>query len=159
MSGEKEREKERLSGSDDNECGENERRVRTKDVQDWQLAYGMQPREDSKLTDLYARGLLDAALTADSVARELVATDFLYKNTLYPEILEDFLRGVANRCKRENPSLTWNQVWEIVRFYGPDVLKLMMCTHCCVTIPETRSHHKNDSCASSLLPTVVSTSE
>jgi len=82
----------------------------------------MAPRSDSRLTDLYAEGAID--LQADEVARELVATEFLYKETLYGDLIEEFMRITADRLKEEY-DLSWSATWEIVRFYAPHALKLL----------------------------------
>jgi hypothetical protein len=88
----------------------------------WQRYYNMEPRADSRLTQRYVAGEVDWPV--DMVARELVATEFLYKETLYGELIEDFLRGVAARLRREH-GLSWTATWNIVKFYGPVALKLM----------------------------------
>lgn len=113
----------------------NEARVaRTEQVQAWQRHYGMEPRNDSKLTELYATGALN--WPADAVARELVATEFIFANTLYSELLEDFMRGVANALRMRHPRLSWTATWSIVRFYAPIALKLMSLDACSVRIPD-----------------------
>lgn len=106
---------------------------RTAAVCRWQTAYGMAPRADSALTRLYARGDID--WTADEVARELVATDFVYSHTLYGEVIEDFMRAVCARLRREH-KLSWTAAWRIVRFYAPLALKCMCVDACGVRIPE-----------------------
>ena len=99
----------------------------------WQRYYGMEPRNDSRLTRMYVNGeIID---TPDAVARELMATDFIYKTTLYGEVIEQFLRGLAERLRNEY-RLTWTETWEIVQFYGPIGLKLLMAMRCQAVIPE-----------------------
>ena len=88
----------------------------------WQRFYGMEPRDDSHLTNQYVKGMV--CEPADCVARELVATDYVYKNTLYGEVIEIFLRQVADRV-RKRYTLSWKSTWAIVRFYGPIALRLM----------------------------------
>jgi len=88
----------------------------------WQRHYNMEPRSDSRLTERFVAGEIDWPV--DAVARELVATEFLYRETLYGELLEDFMRGVAERLRREH-GLSWTATWNIVRFYAPTALKLM----------------------------------
>lgn len=104
-------------------------------VHGWQRHYGMEPRADSKLTELFADGQLGYT-SADVVARELLATDVIYKRTLYGEIIVDFLRGVAARLRKEHPGLSWTATWNIVRFYGPIALKLMCVSSSGIVIPE-----------------------
>ena len=100
---------------------------RVKLIHDWQRFYRMEPRNDSKLTELFASGNLN--MSPDQVARELMATDFIYKYTLYGELIEEFMRKVADRLKRQY-NLTWTATWQIVRFYAPMGLKLicLICT-------------------------------
>jgi len=99
----------------------------------WQRYYNMEPRDDSKLTRLFVEGKVDWPV--DVVARELMATDFIYKNTLYGEVIEEFMRGVADRLKRKH-RLSWTATWDVVRFYAPIALKLMLLDRCGVRIPE-----------------------
>ena len=109
---------------------EEERRVQ---LHAWQRYYGMEPRDDSHLTRQFIEGLLP--VPADRVARELVATDFIYKRTLYGDVLETFLREVAKRLRKRIRPLSWKATWEIVRFYGPIALRLMCVSSAKVCIP------------------------
>lgn len=102
-------------------------------VHAWQRHYNMVPRADSRLTDLFARGLV--RMNADEVARELIATDFVFQHTLYGEVIEEFLRRVADTL-RERHRLSWTATWDIARFYGPIALKLMCVSSSGVTIPD-----------------------
>lgn len=110
--------------------------ARRDDVRAWQRYYNMTPREDSRLTELYAYGQTDPRLDASAVARELLATDYLYKHSLYGEVLEDFLRRVAQELRTYHPTLSWTATWDIVRFYGPSALKLMCVSSGGLTIPD-----------------------
>lgn len=74
-------------------------------------------------------------MTSQEVARELMATDFIYKNTLYGEVIEDFMREVAMNL-REMHNISWTATWTIVRAYAPMALKLMMLSSSSLTIPE-----------------------
>ena len=112
-----------------------EREARVAMVHAWQRHYGMEPRADSKLTELFADGQLGYT-SADGVARELLATDVIYKRTLYGEVIEDFLRRVAARLRGEHPGLSWTATWHIVRFYGPIALTLMCVSSSGLVIPE-----------------------
>jgi hypothetical protein len=94
----------------------------------------MEPRTDSRLTELFCTDKLSEDWTADIVVRELVATDFLFKNTLYGEILEDFMRMVAYELRRRY-RLTWTKTWEIVKFYAPIALKLLCLERSGLMIP------------------------
>lgn len=93
----------------------------------------MEPRSDSRLTDLYVQGHL--AMPADVVARELMATEFLYQRTAYGCLLQDFMRSVADRLRKEH-TLSWTATWRIVQFYGPIALKLMCLSASRLAIPE-----------------------
>ena len=112
-----------------------ERAHRIAELHAWQRHYNMEPRADSKLTELFADGHL-GAMRVDEVARELVATDFLYKHTLYGDVIEDFMRRVAERLRAEHPGLSWARTWEVVRIYAPIALKLMCVSSAGVRIPE-----------------------
>lgn len=101
-------------------------------VHAWQREYGMTPRSDSKLTRMFADGEVD--MSADEVARELVAVDFVYRHTLYGDVIEDFMRLVAARL-RERHRISWPATWNIVRFYAPIALKLMCVNAAGVRIP------------------------
>ena len=102
----------------------------------WQRWYNMEPRTDSRLTQLYVDGKLPPHVTPQEVARELMSVDFIYKHTLYGELIEAFMRAFANRLRSEYPHLTWTQTWEMTRFHGPAALKLYMLLDCKLQIPE-----------------------
>ena len=104
-------------------------------VKEWQRFYNMVPREDSQLTKLYCTDQLPPSWSADVVARELVATDFIYQHTLYGEMLEEFMRVVAKRLKQKY-GLTWKSTWDIVKFYGPIACKLLSLERCGLAIPQ-----------------------
>lgn len=99
----------------------------------WQRFYNMEPRADSRLTQRYVDGELDAPV--DVVARELVATEFLYQQTMYGCLIEEFMRRVATRLREEH-ALSWSATWDIVRFYGPIALKLMCLSASGAVVPE-----------------------
>ena len=99
----------------------------------WQRHYHIEPRGDSRLAELFVQG--QVAMRADEVARELMCTDFLYKRTLYGDLLEGFLRRVAARLRQEH-ELTWTATWSVVRFYGPLALKLMCLSSSGLYMPE-----------------------
>ena len=112
-----------------------DRGARLSAVHAWQRYYNMEPRSDSKLTGLYADGAID--WPPEQVARELVATEFLYAETLYGNLLEEFLRVVAARLRTDvAPGLAWPATWEIVRFYGPTAFKLLNLEYCGLRIPD-----------------------
>ena len=96
----------------------------------------MTPRSDSQLTRLFVDGHLGPDMTPEVVARELMATDFIYKNTLYGEVIEEYMRCVADAL-RATYGLTWTSTWTITRFYAPVALKLMCLNASGVVIPES----------------------
>ena len=106
---------------------------RLEELHKWQLFYNMEPRSDSTLTDRYVRG--EVPWPVEVVARELMATDHIYKATLYGEMIEEYMRALAARIRTRH-DLTWTKTWEIVRFYGPISLKLLMLLSCNASIPE-----------------------
>ena len=124
---------------------------RTDAVHAEQRRLHMEPRSDSNLTRLFAEGQLDPCVTPDVVARELMATDFIYKNTLYGEVIEEYMRHVAGSL-RETYKLTWSSTWTITRFYAPIALKLMCLSASGVVIPP---HLCPDVPISPAMPTVI----
>ena len=102
------------------------------ELENLQRSYGMEPRKDSYLSKMYANNETD--LSALDVVKELISVDYIYKNTLYGETIEDYMRELAQLIK-ENYKLSWNQTWEIVKFYGPDSLKLMSIISTNTSIP------------------------
>lgn len=107
--------------------------ARREEVRYWQRFLNMTPRNDSRLTDMYARG--EVYMSADEVARELVATDFIYRYTLYENQIEEFMRGVAVYLK-DMYSLSWKATWKIVKFYGPIAMKIISLIQTDLRIPE-----------------------
>jgi hypothetical protein len=106
----------------------------------------MEPRADSSLTEMYARG--EVHMSAEEVARELMATDFIYKNTFYGEVIEDFMRGVAEQLRYIHAPLSWTSTWTIVRAYAPSALKLMLLSGTGMRIPNALCVPNNDDDAS-----------
>ena len=96
---------------------------------------GMAPRTDSRLTIQYARGTCDPIYsTASVVAQELVLVDFVFRETLYGEIVEDVMRAVAHRLKKTYRRASWHDVWDVTKFYVPTMLKL----YCLMSTPHGR---------------------
>ena len=100
-----------------------------------QRRLGMVPRNDSRLTELFAQEKLPPFMTAEVVARELMCTDFVYKETLYGELIEEYMRCVAKHL-RDAYQLSWNATWNVTRFYAPIALKLMCVSSSGIRIPE-----------------------
>lgn len=107
---------------------------RRDEVCEAQRQLNMTPRDDSRLTELFAHGQLPPYMTAGVVARELMCTDFIYKNTLYGEVIEDYMRVVATSL-REAYRLSWDATWNITRFYAPIALKLMCVSSSGIRVP------------------------
>lgn len=94
-------------------------------VHDAQRELGMDPRDDSQLTYNFAIKALEEEDNPRAIANELNIVNNLYNNTRYGVILEEVLRGIAQHVK-DRYRLSWKDTWEIVRFYGPTMLKM----HC-----------------------------
>lgn len=106
-------------------CDDELVRHRTETVHQALLSLGAEPRSDSELTAKYAHGVADPTyVLPEDVAHTLFAVDFVYKRTLYPEIVSDAMRIVANRLKRQYEHLSWTAIWNVVRFYAPTALKV-----------------------------------
>lgn len=94
-----------------------------------QRRLGMEPRDDSYLTFNYASGELDrddsSAYVPSTIANELFIVDRIHKETTYSQILEDTMRELAHDIRTQY-RLDWVTTWDIVRFYGPTLIKL----HC-----------------------------
>ena len=114
--------------------------ARVAEVHAHQCALNMAPRSDSHLTELYATEQLPPDMDASVVARELMATHYLYSFTLYGDLLEAFMRHVATTLRAQYPGLSWASTWEIVRAYGPPALKLMCLSSSGQFIPEHLPH-------------------
>lgn len=102
-------------------------------VHEWQKYYNMEPRHDSTLTKKFVKG--EVTCHPSVIARELVATDFIYKHTLYGELIEDFFRHLAFLITL-NYKLDWKPAYVIVREYGSIALKLLMIIHSGIVVPE-----------------------
>lgn len=102
-------------------------------LHEWQRYYNMSPRPDSRLTQMFVEGL--CPLPVDEVARELMCTDFIFKQTLYGETIEEFMKIVAARLKKRY-RITWTATWTIVRFYAPIALKLICLSSSLQRIPD-----------------------
>ena len=89
-----------------------------------QMAYGMEPRSDSKLTHLYCARVLPPCWTEEIVVAELLDVNDIHTLTPYGEHLEEVLRVLAAMARKQY-RLPWGDTWEIVRFYGPPLFKLL----------------------------------
>jgi len=109
----------------ENKMSENYNRLamRVSAVHSAQRQLGMEPRDDSRLTYLYANGEEMNGLPPSTVAHELVVVNKIYENTQYQYIIEDVMRELALHLKKKY-RLSWTVAWEIVKFYGPTLIKL-----------------------------------
>ena len=95
-------------------------------IHDLQRIRGMEPRHDSRLTEQFVNGVCDPVYqTVHDVVDELVMVDRIHRTTLYPDVIEEVLRDLA-LCVRKKTNLSWTQTWDVVKFYGPTLLKLHM---------------------------------
>lgn len=82
-------------------------------------------REDSVLIRRFVDGTCDVTYaTADDVANTMHAVDYVYKRTVYGEVVQDTLRHLADGLHAEYPLVSWTQLWETVREHAPLALKL-----------------------------------
>ena len=88
-----------------------------------QRRLGMEPRTDSLLTFNFATRRLGSDDAPSAIANELFIVDAIHQNTEYPQLIEEVLREIAEFV-RAKYKLDWTTTWEIVRFYGPTMLKL-----------------------------------
>ena len=109
--------------------------VRLAQLQTEQRNIGMEPRDDSKLSYMFAKGEVDEQ--ADVIAHELVAVDYIHQNTQYTALIEEVMREIALHCKKKY-RLPWTEVWEVVRFYAPTMLKLYCMRESNAQIPNRR---------------------
>ena len=99
---------------------------RVDEVRQMQIKFGMEPRDDSILTYRYAIGdVPDYLNSSESVAKELVIVDYIFKNSNYGQIIEEVMREVAGFIHFKH-KLDWVSAWDITRFYVPDMLKMYM---------------------------------
>lgn len=83
-------------------------------------ALGHPPRDDSQMAFLFARGETNKTL-AETV-NEIRLVNLLYDHTDYKTTVEDSLRGIAQKINEDG--LGWRQTWQIVRKYGPVMMKI-----------------------------------
>lgn len=105
---------------------------RTARVHAAQLARGMRPRDDSQLTKQYAHGVVD---DLDGVVDELIAVEFIHRRTPYGDVKERVFRVLADRLHAQWPAIPWKDLWDIVRFYAPALLKLELLARADARIP------------------------
>lgn len=86
-------------------------------------------RADSKLAQRFLNGEFPD-MDEHQVARELATIQYLYEHTAYGKVLEDRLRVIAADVKRRHPRVPWSTIWQIVRAYGPSIVK---CEAVCAT--------------------------
>lgn len=92
-------------------------------------------RDDSRLAFLWATERLDPSWTAQEVCHEMMCIQFICANTPYAELVQPFLRHLAEGLKRRYGLRSWGATWRIVREYGPDILKTIALVEAGVIIP------------------------
>ena len=103
------------------------------DVHNEQLTLNMLPRNDSKLTFMYATNKL--SMTAREVAHELMCVDYIFQNTNYQQIIEETMREVAGYIKKTY-KISWDLTWALIRRYLPTALKMYCIRTYHITLPE-----------------------
>lgn len=109
-------------------------RARIDDLWGKQRARGMVPRDDSKLSFLFATE--ESNESVNDVARELCTVNYIYENTAYSALLEDVMRELASQCRKKYKLSSWTETWKILRFYAPTLLKLYCVRTSNVDIPD-----------------------
>lgn len=104
----------------------------------WQRKNEMEPRDDSILTWRHATGF-QTGISDIAIAKELVAVNYIFKNTWYSRLIEDSMRLMASHLV-ENYALNWKISWYIVRKYVPDMLKLYCMHKQNIRIPQFITH-------------------
>jgi len=84
---------------------------------------GVVPRDDSTLGTKFIQGELSSLWTAQQVAAEMCATQRLYKDTNYKQVLELSLRLIANEMHKRYPVVSWTTLWKYTKIYGADAVK------------------------------------
>ena len=94
---------------------------RINEVKNEQLKLNMTPRSDSQLTFNYGIGKTN--LSPKQIAHELYLVNFIFENTNYSTLLEEVMREVSLYF-RFRYALSWNETWDLTKFYVPTMLKL-----------------------------------
>ena len=98
-------------------------------------SYSFELRDDSRLAFLWATGRLHCSWDAMEVCHEMMSIQFICANTLYTDLSQPFLRCLAKGLKEKYKLKSWSTTWNIVREYGPDILKLICLVDSGVQIP------------------------
>jgi len=98
-------------------------------------AHNFKLRDDSRLAFLWATGRLDPTWDAGEVCHEMMSMQFICANTCYNEVSQPFLRCLANGFKKKYKLKSWSTTWNIVREYGPDILKLICLVESGLQVP------------------------
>ena len=78
-------------------------------------------RDDSRLAFNWATGNVVADIS--EIAEEMSVIQFLHDHTSYHRECEKKMKEMAENAKRTHPSLSWKEVWDVVRIYGADIVK------------------------------------
>ena len=78
-------------------------------------AFGGTLRDDSRYAFKYITGATRDDETAETVAADMAVVQSLHSDTGYTRTVQDDMRTVARWAKQEYPSLSWTDVWSIVR--------------------------------------------
>lgn len=86
--------------------------------------YGRRVRDDSRLAFHACTGSIQRPV--EEIIAEMATMQWISENTDYQAFCEVSLRKMADRAKATYGIRNWKPVWEVVRYYGPDLVKLHM---------------------------------
>ena len=92
-------------------------------IQSLLIQYGSVLRDDSRLAFLWATERLNNTWSIDEVCHEIMCVQFICETTSYNELLQPFMKNMANEMRRRYKLKSWITTWRIVRQYAPDILK------------------------------------
>ena len=100
---------------------------RINDIAQLQEKNGMTSRDDSLLTWKHVNRFSTPSPHDVAIAKELVAVDYIHKNTEYSKLIEEVMRLVAfDLVSKDN--FQWGDAYKLTRKYIPDMIKLY-CLH------------------------------
>lgn len=98
-------------------------------------AHGFPLRADSRLAFLWATDRLDPTWDAREVCHEMMSMQTICANTPYNDLLQPFMRALADDMKKRYRLRSWAAAWRIVREYAPDILKTICMVEAGMQIP------------------------
>ena len=111
---------------------------RIDDIAKLQEKNGMTSRDDSLLTWKHVNRFSKTSPNDITIAKELVAVDYVHKNTKYSQLIEEVMRLVASELvQKEN--FQWGDAYKLSRKYIPDMIKLYCLFKEQQQIPEFRT--------------------